>query len=712
MGKSEEIRTVCGLCNACCGVLITVEDGKPTGIKGDPDSPPNRGGLCKIGRASLEYVNHPDRLKNPLKRVGERGEGQWQQISWDEALSLSAHALNKVKQESDANAVVMVHGSAKGPMDTQLVRLANAFGTANLVCSDHVCWVPKMLAAEFTFGFLPVAEYAHPPACVMVWGVNTAATRSCIHRNFAQAVGKGTRVITIDPLETEIAKTADLWLQVRPGSDLALALGMLNVVINERLYDRDFVENWTVGFEKLRSHVQDYPPERVAGITWIPEDLIIKAARLYATSKPSHIEWGNALDHGLNSFQSGRAISILMAITGNLGVPGGELENLGSGFRDCDPNKKSAQIGIHGRWSDEIELRHKLTKEERNKNVDDTLLPDFRYATPQSVVTGILEEDPYRIRAMFVLASNPLLSWPNTQRTFQAIKQLDFLAVADMFMTPTAALADIVYPVATQFEYDGVQMNPMGTIAQMQRKVAHVGQCRSDHEIINGLAKKLGLGEYFWDSIDDFWDAILKPAGFTFEEFKKMNVYAGPGKPREYRQYERNGFKTSSGKVEIYSKELEQLGFEPLPTYHEPPEIPQNDPELMRDYPLLCTTRKLEVYRHSGGRQIRSLRTVHPDPMVIIHPDTARNLGIEEGDWVSIETKRGRIRQKANLSPGVDPRVVVADYAWWFPEKDEIGCFAFRDSNYNVLTNDKPPFNKEVGSFNIRGLACRVLKES
>jgi anaerobic selenocysteine-containing dehydrogenase len=712
LAKTEIVKSVCCLCPAGCGVLITLDDGKPVEIKGDPESPPNRGGLCKIGLASLEYLYHPDRLKYPLKRVGERGEGNWQQVSWDDALSLAADALNRVKQEHGPEAVVMVHGSAKGSMDTHLVRLANAFGTPNLVCSDHVCHVPRMLAAEFTFGFWPGAEYDHPPACLIIWGNNIAATRSTIYRNFLQAVKKGSKVIAVDPLETGIAKMADLWLQVRPGSDLALALGMIHIIINEGLYDKDFVEHWTVGFEKLKAHVQDYTPERVAEITWVPADLIVKAATLYATNRPGHIEWGNAIDHQLSSFQAGRALSILMALTGNIGVPGGEIEMLGSGFRDADPDKESSQIGVLSRWSYEMELRNKLSRDERKKKVDPDLLPDFRYVLPQSVVKAILEEDPYPIRAMFVQASNPLSCWPNLQKTHRAFKKLDFLAVSDMFMTPTAAMADIVFPVATYLEFDGVNVTPMGTIAQVQRKVAQIGECRSDHEIINDLAKKLELGEYFWESIDDFWDAILEPAGLTFEEFKKMDQFTGTQKEKRYKQYEKRGFKTPSGKVELYSKQLEELGFDPLPTYHEPPETPYSDPDLFKEYPLLCTTWKLGVYRHSGGRQIPSLRHPHPDPVVIIHPETASKLGIKDGEWVHIETKRGKIRQKANLSTGVDPRVVVVDHAWWFPERDEIDLFGFADSNFNVLTNDQPPFNSEVGSFTIRGFACRVSKGS
>jgi anaerobic selenocysteine-containing dehydrogenase len=711
MGNSV-VKSVCGLCTGSCGVLVTLKDGKAVEIQGDPESPPNRGDLCRIGLASLEYLYHPDRLKYPLKRTGQRGEGKWQQISWDEAFSVAAEALNKVRQEYGPEAVVMVHGSAKGPIDTHLVRLANAFGTPNVVCSDHVCYVPRMLAAEFTFGFFPTAEYGYPPACIISWGANPAETRPNVYSGIRQALNKGAKLISIDPLETEVTKMADLWLQVRPGSDLALALAMINVIINEGLYDKDFVDKWTDGFDKLKVHVQDYPPEKLAEITWVPADLIAKAARLYATNSPGHIEWGNALDHQLNSFQIGRALSILMAITGNLGVPGGEIESRGSGFRYGDI--ESSETGILGRWSHQLELRDNIPREKRQNKVGAELnmLADFRYVLPQSVMKSILEGDPYYIRAAFVQGSNPLSSWPNIQKAYRAFKKLDFLAVSDMFMTPTAAIADVIFPAASYLEFDGIQLPPNGAIAQVQRKVAQINECRSDHEIINELAKRLGLGEYFWDNIDDFWDAILEPVGLTFREFKKISQFTGKEKqPKQYKRYKQNGFKTPSAKVELYSSQLEGRGFDPLPVYYEPPEMPSSDPQLAREYPLLCTTRKLSVYRHSGGRQIPSLRRSHPEPVIIIHPETASKLGIKDADWIYIETKRGRMKQKADLSTIVDPRVVVIDHAWWFPESGQAELFGWADSNMNVLTDDKPPFNRELGSFTIRGLACKVYKD-
>lgn len=711
MAGTEAVKSVCGLCLGGCGVLITLKDGKPVEIQGDPESPVNKGGLCKIGRAALEYLYNPDRLKHPLKRVGDRGAGEWQQISWDEALALTAEAINKAKKDNGPESVLMVHGSAKPAfIDTHLVRLANAFGTPNVVCADHVCHIPRMLAPEFTFGFFPDAEYGYPPACIMTWGCNKVETGFYLNRALVQSQAKGAKLIAIDPLETPYAKTADLWLRVRPGTDLALALGMINVIINEALFDKAFVDTWTIGFEKLEACVQDYSPEQVAEITWVPADLIVKAARLYAAHRPGHIEMGNALDQNLNSFQTCRAISILMAITGNLDVPGGEIEVYPSGFRYGET--ESSGNGMYGRWSCQLELRDKLSMEERQSRVSPDLLPDYRYVTPQSVLKSILEGNPYRIRTAFIQASNPLLSWPNSKKTYKAFKKLDFIAVSDMFMTPTTALADIVFPACSFLEFDGINLIPHGALAQFQRKVAQIGECRSDHEIINGLAKKLELGEYFWDSIEDFWNYILEPTGLTFEKFKNMGQFTGKKRTKQYKKYEEHGFKTTSGKVELYSTQLEELGFDPVPVYHEPPEIPFSDPELVKEYPLLCTARKVAAYRHSCGRQIPSLRRSHPDPVMIIHPDTASKLGIKEGDWAYIETRRGRIRQKAKISTSLDPRVIISDIAWWYPERGVEKGYGWDESNQNVLTSDELPSNPEIGSFNIRGFACKAYKAS
>ena len=307
---------------------------------------------------------------------------------------------------------------------------------------------------------------------------------------------------------------------------------------------------------------------------------------------------------------------------------------------------------------------------------------------------------------MYVHASNPLLTFTNSRRTFQAFNKLNFMAVADFFMTPTAALADIVLPAATFLEYDSVVAPPYYPYAQIQQQaVVPVGECRSDLAITRELAVRLGLGELFWDNSQSLLDTVLKPTGLTFEQFRNKGPAAGA---IEYRKYEQQGFATPSGKVELYSQQLESWGFDPLPVYQEPPETPSSDPQLTKAYPLVLTTRKSVYYLHSCGRQIDSLRRGHPQPRVFIHPETAARLGIEDDQWVYIETRRGRIKQKAVFSDRLDPRVICADFGWWFPEKKKDALSGWAQSNLNILTDDQPPLSPETGSDNLRGLCCRV----
>jgi anaerobic selenocysteine-containing dehydrogenase len=692
---SVVVRSTCGLCYSGCGVLVHLTDGKATEVEGDPDSPVNKGTLCAKGLASLEYLYHSERLKHPLRRMGERGKGRWQRISWDEALNVVAGELIEARDKYGAESVAFVQGAAKGLQDSYGERLVNAFGTPNLSTTGHVCFAPRAFASKITCGFNPIPDYEYPPACIVVWGANMAATRIGEHEQTIQALDKGTRLIVIDPRPTELAARAHTWLQLRPGSDLTLALGMINVIINEGLFDKAFVDNWTVGFDKLKAHIQDYSPERVEGITWLSAETIRKAARFYATNKPACIQWGNAIDQGVNSFQTARAVSILRAITDNLGVPGGESQ--------------WSSLGLLEWTSPELVLWNEMPadKWERRVGADHKLVPLFHRVLPQSIVKAVLQGDPYPIRVIFIQGANPLVTYSNAQQTYRALSELDFLVVVDMFMTPTAALADIVLPTASYLEFDNIVAPPYYPIAQVQQKVAEIGECRSDYEIINGLAKKMGLENYFWNDTEAFLDAILKPVGLTFSEFRRIGIISGK---KQYRSYEVNGFETASGKVELYSSQLKGWGFDPLPIYREPPETPHSDPELAKEYPLIFITWKSEPYRHTGGKQIASLRDSHPEPIVTIHPETAGRLGIEEGDWVCIETKRGRIKQRATLSTGIAPRVVGADYAWWFPEEGISSLYGWAESNINILTDDEPPFNREMGSTNLRGVLCKVYK--
>ncbi len=694
MKKEQIIKSTCGMCFSGCGVLVHVKNDKVIEIKGDPDSPVSRGVICPKGPASAELCYHPDRLRHPLKRAGERGAGKWEKISWNEALDTVADALTRIRDKYGIESISFMQGSAKGLIDNYNERFANVLGAANFSSTGHVCFLPRFFASRITCGSFTVPDYEHPPACVLVWGANLAETRIGEHHRLARQLKKGIKLIVIDPMRTILAKKAGNWLQLRPGTDLALALGMIHVIINDELYDREFVDQYTVGFKRLKSHVQKYSPEMVSEIIWIPADVIRETAKVYAAAESACIQWGNAIDHGINSFQTARALTILKAVTGNLDQPGGDLF-------PCYP--------LAGPGSIDVTMKNQMSGDKWDKrvSVNRKLIPTLRRVLPNDLTRAIIKEDPYPIRFMYVHAANPLISGAKPKQFTKAFHKLDFMAVADFFMTPTAALADIVLPAATYLEYDSISATPYYPFVQIQQKAISIEECRSDIEIKNELAKRLGMQEYFNENIEDFLDEMLKPSGLTFDDFRKKGVLVGD---RVYRKFEKNGFDTPSGKVELYSETLEKMGYQPMPDYIEPPETHMREPGSMDQYPLVMTSKKSVYYLHSSGKQIKSLREKYPEPVVMIHHDTATNLSIEQGDPVYIETKLGRIKQKAVLTDQIDPRVVIVDYGWWFPEQGVEKLFGWEKSNINILIDDDLPGSAEMGSVNFRGVICRVYK--
>jgi anaerobic selenocysteine-containing dehydrogenase len=693
MPTEKVVKSGCGLCLANCGVLIHLKDGKPVRVEGDPENPINRGALCVRGKNSLEYAYHPDRLLHPLKRVGEKGKGKWERITWDEALNTISSELNKVKGKYGAESLLFIRGGSLGYQDNYVARFANVFGAPNVASMAYICHQPRVMPSVYTYGFKAYPDYEYPPACIVLWAVNTCATAIGECNKTNEAVEKGSKLVVIDPGETPFAKKADIWLKPRPCSDLALALGMINVIINEELFDKNFVDKWTVGFEELRKHVQDYSPEKVAEITWVPAEKIREVARFYATNKPACIAWGNGIDNNINNFQCARAIAILRALTGNIGIPGGDAE--------WSPS------GIVSTSAPELVQQNALSPEMRAKRISaaEGLLPTIFYALPQNAVKAMLKAEPYPMRAAFLQGGNLLHTYSNAKEVYEAFKSLDFFVVTDHFMTPTAELADIVLPAATYLEIDHLQEGEHARTVNVVQKVTEIGECWSDLKIFNELAKRMGLGKYFWENDEQALDFILKPTGLTFKEFKKIGTITGI---KQYRKYEKDGFSTPSGKVELYSNRLKEWGFDPLPVYREPPESPLSAPELAKEFPLVFTSWKLPSYKHAGWRQVKSVRKTHPDPLVVINTETAKKLGIKEGKWVYIETKRGKIKQKATLSPNIDHRVIVLEHGWWYPERKNSEMSDWAESNSNILTDNKKPYAREMGSATLRGILCKV----
>lgn len=524
-----------------------------------------------------------------------------------------------------------------------------------------------------------------------------------------------------------MADLADIYLQLRPATDAALLMAMINVVIEEGLYDKEFVQKWCYGFDQLVERAKQYPPSRVAEITWVSAEKIRQTARMYATEKPGMSVHGMGMEHLEYNNEAMQAKLILSAIVGNIDVEGGDYmtgpaDSISGGElslgRMLPPEQKKKQIGadrfkllaLPGR-----DLMWEYIEKRWGKRC--TLLA---YAHYPLLLRAILTGNPYPVRAGITFASNPMLTQANVKLVYQALKSLDLYVVHDFWLTPSALLADYVLPAACWLERP--QLEPVmadtqiiGGEAALPAVVPGEHEYWTDYGFFRGLGIRLGQKEFWpWKTLEEVCDYTLRPMGMTFRDFmdKKGGVHFPPN---EYKKYERlGGFGTPTGKLELYSTVLEKLGYDPLPHYEEAKESLIGRPELAKNYPLmLITGGRFQPYFHSEHRQIESVRMRHPEPLVQIHPETAKRLDIENGDWVWIETPRGRIRQKCTFFDGIHPKVVHCQHGWWFPElpSEEPWLGGVWESNVNVLTDDDPGrCNPASGVWPLKTALCKVYK--
>jgi anaerobic selenocysteine-containing dehydrogenase len=688
------------MCHGGCGVLIHVSGGRIVRIEGDPESPLNEGRLCPKGAASVDHVYHPDRLTHPLRRVGERGSGRFERVTWDEALDEIAARLNEIRGSDGPEAVALGTGTGRHHFHW-VPRFANALGTPNW-CEPGTaqCFLPRINVCVLTFGDYPVCDYygETPPACILAWGHNPldSGPDGEIGFRVRAALKHGPKVVVVDPRRTRLAANADLWLQLRPGTDDALALAMLNVIITEGLYDKEFVDEWTFGFGPLSERVEPCTPEWAEPITWVPAGKIRDAARLFATTPPGVIEWGCAIEQTPNCLQTVRAVSMLPAITGNVDVPGGWVFGMHA-------------LGLFPYLTDSLtdDLRGKRLGADRFRVLGGagSVLPS---AHAPSVFRAMRTGEPYRVRAFLVFGNNALVTYANSLEVRDSLMRLDLLVVADLYMTPTAELADFVLPAAAWPELNqvvGVPYVAENTVLA-QQKIVQTGECRQDEEIMIELSRRMKL-ETNCVSLEEVIDSQLEAVlGTGFDELKERGHATVPLRYEKYKSM--GGFLTPTRRIELYATRLEDLGYDPLPRYEEPPEGPLSTPELTGEYPLVLTTGgRIPFYFNSEFRQLAMLRKAHPDPRVEIHPETARRSGIANGDWVKVRTRRGEIRQRARLTDGIDPRVVHVEHGWWFPE-DPGPDHGVWKSNANVLTDNGPPYDPAMGTYQLRALLCRI----
>ncbi len=696
------VRSSCRGCHGVCQVLVHMDGDEIIRVSGDPESPTSRGFICPKGAAAPEMLYHPDRLKYPLRRTGARGENKWERISWDAAITQMAGRFERIRKESGSEYLAIAQGTGR-PYTEFTFRFANAFGTPNFVNPGHLCYLPRVIASAITMGRLPVSDIygfgGKSPACILNWGCNhieTGASDGMCGSMFKRAVDKAEKVIVVDPRRIGLASRADQWLQLRPGTDCSLALAMIHTIISEDLFDHDFVNNYSFGFNLLAEHVRPFTAEWAAPITRVPADHIRSAARTYATTKPASLQWGNGVDTSVNGFQTGRALLILMGLTGNIDVPGGDV--LWVPPREIKSKSPLIDMGVAGVQFLPPEKKARILTGGKYPFAPNCHPPTFW----KSVVTG----DPYRVRGMWIVGSNPLVTGTQGLTIEEALRDhMEYTVVSDLFMTPTAQLADLVLPATHWLEQnDVVYMHKIWCVLS-RKKLAEIGEARDDRDVILDVAHRLGLQKAFpWPDRHAYLDWLVEETGMSFEEFKEKDIILGE---MRYEKHESDGFHTPSGKFEFYSNVMEHEGRPPLPVYLEPPLSPVSTPELLAEYPfiLMSGTKKLE-YFHSEMHQIQSLRKRHPDPIVEIHPAAAARLKVSDGDWVHVESPFGRARLKAKLSEGLQPDVVNAEHAWWYPEASPPD-YRWKESCVNLLYgNDQ--FDPDTGAEPLKCYLCRM----
>jgi anaerobic selenocysteine-containing dehydrogenase len=681
MVESKEIFTDCTLCYHSCGARVTVEDGKAVKIRGLESHPLNKGRLCPKGAKALDVIYSPNRLKQPLKRRN----GGFEEITWHQALDEIAEKLIRLKNDYGPQVFGFFCGSIgveNLEMSTLVHLVRSGFGSPNFFSVESICYRMRIRTRQMTFGRYPTEE---PDSNLYIlWGHNPDQSDFPLKFMMKKNLKKGAKLVVIDPKRIPMADQADMYLRIRPGTDGALALAMMNVIIEEDLYDHDFVEKHTTGFEKLVPHVKPYTPEWAAELTWISADDIRKLARLFANTKGASIFQGTCTqDQTANGTQNSRAFGVLQAITGNINVPGGWVTSPPPRFGHPGYSVEGMPLG-----GEAYPLFYEL----------------WGRKAPYGVVTMVPESIPEKLKAFMVIGGNPLISMPDSNAFKSAFEKLDLLVVHDLFMTETARAAHYVLPACSHVEKWGVAYtynvcHCLPYLMLRKKCIEPLHESWSEWRFLTELANRLGLSESFpWKSEEEFVSFMIAPSGFSFDYLLNEKPEGDYYAEKKYTIPD-GFFRTPSGKIEIYSDALEQVGFDPLPSYLEPERGPvRGDKSFLEKYPLILSVGNRNLYyTHSQHHQVEALRKLSPEPLTEIGPETAKKYGIEDGDPVVVETNRGRVKMKARVDERVAEGIVLAPHGWG------------GDANANLLT-DVACREPIMGYPDQKSLQCRIRK--
>jgi len=625
-----------------------LRDGRLVKVEGNRSLPSANGHLCSKGAAYRQYLYHPDRLLYPMRRVGARGSGQFERISWDEALGEIAGKLLKSKEQYGAEQTVFFVGHPKW-FRPQLAELADKFGTPNYGSESSTCAYSVKMACRSCFGSdisMIRPDIGHCRTLV-IWGVNNAYSHSVNGAGvFMRAVESGKNIIVVDPRVTPESQRAALHLRPVPGSDGALALAIANVMISENLYDREFVEKYTTGFEEFKKYAGSFTPEKAEKICGVPAADIERAARMMCREKPTAMQLSaSPIVHNVNGFQNCRAVLLLNALTGCYGVQGGVMA----------PGPLKATL--NGTFAGPASVRS-----HPERDLSHALYPVWASLLPSEAQLARLAEfinggGEYPVRNLVGFGLNHHM-WPRPDLLAKAFDKLELLVNVDMFMTDTCRFCDILLPAAASFEREQLEILGGGTAYYQPRVVEPAGKVKSDVEIIFALAQRLGvgIGSPEMHSHEDYLRMMLQPTGLSLEEMR-----AAPGGTLESRQARREKspeeilkLKTPTGKIEFSSTVLRQCGISPIPEWRDYREALPLD-----EYPLILSTgTRLPQLFHSRTYRMPWLAELERLDKVEIHPDDAARLGIAQCDTVLLSTPAGSLELTADLRTECLPGVV------------------------------------------------------
>jgi cysteine desulfurase NifS len=709
-----ERRGICGICPAGCWVKVGVDDGRLVSIDADEGHP--LGMLCRRGEAAPEIVHSEHRLRHPLRRAGRKGGYDFQRITWDEAYDEIIDRLQTIREQSGPEAVSIYTG--RGAFELSLcdvfqpkeaaVSSASSvlfpFGSPNTMGVGALCYVSfAMIAPHLTMGRMLIDMYTDIEGAdlLVVWGANPATDSPPLDMHRLEAARRrGAEVVVIDPRRTETAvRTGAEWVPIRPGTDGALALGMLDVMISEELYDEAFATDWTLGFDELAGYVHHFSPEVVEATTGVPANTVRSLARRICAADGAAPVMYTGLEYSDSGVQAIRAVITLFALAGHLDVPGGiGLAMNGSHF----PINRSQVIA-------NPDLGRAVARDRF------PIYSDYRGESHAvGLVDAVLHGDPYPIRALLIHGASILTSWPQTAIWREALAGLDFVVSIDRKLTADAAWADIVLPATTMFEITSYMT--YGPIFRLrERLVPPVGEARNDYLIMAEFAHRLGYGDLYPQTEDELLRHVLKGSGFTLEQVREAGgTVKIPSPMMEYKKWEKGGlrpdgepgFDTPSGRFEIHSTILEDHGYEPLPRYTEPSEGPLAAPSLAREYPLVFNSgARRQSYFRSQHHGVAGLAEHHPEPLVEINPHDAGARGIATGDLVEVRSARGAARFRALVTDDIVAGAVECDMGGGGPQ----GSSAWQGCNVNELT-DLGNLDPISGFPVYKSLLCQVAK--